>query len=44
MKYIVNGKIMTEEEFRRLQQDPNVKLILVESKNNEYKTLTRMYG
>lgn len=44
MNYVVDGRILTEEEFKKLQQDPNVKLILLESKGNEYKTLTRLLG
>lgn len=48
MSYIVDGRQMTEEEFRKFQEEiqknPNLKLQLVEGKSNEFKTLQKMYG
>ncbi len=44
MSYLVNGKILTQEEFVKLQNDPNIRLVLVESKSNSYKTLQKLHG
>lgn len=48
MIYVVDGKTLTEEEFQKLQEEiqknSNFKLILVEGKSNEFKTLQRLLG
>jgi hypothetical protein len=44
MTYIVNGKVLTEEQFKKLQNDPNIKLILIENASNTYKTLQKLLG
>lgn len=44
MSFTVDGKVLTEEEFKKLQSDPNIKLVLVESSSNTYTTLQRMHG
>ena len=48
MVYIVDGKTLTEEDFIKLheeiQKNPNFKLVLIEGKVNEFKTLQRLLG
>ena len=44
--YIVDGKIVSKEEFLEMQKNKNIKLKLVEGvgTTNEYKTLTLLHG
>ena len=48
MSYVVDGKVLTEEEFKKLQEELQngyqFKLKLIEGTSNEYKTLQKMYG
>jgi hypothetical protein len=48
MSYIVDGKVLTEEEFKKLKEEiqngHQFMLKLVEGTPNEYKTLQKLYG
>lgn len=48
MSYIVDNKVLTEEEFKKLQKEIQngyqFKLKLIEGTQNEYRTLQKLYG
>lgn len=42
--YIVDGKVLSEKEFKELQANPKVRLILVEGTFNTFRTLQLLKG